>query len=54
MVMKGYSAFLKASVLQGPYHQIVISYLGHSLWGMSYFSAEMQSVYSAAPVDWAK
>ena len=30
----------------------LVSYLGHSLWG-SYSSAEMQSVYSTAPVDWA-
>ena len=30
-----------------------VSYPGHSL-GMFYPSAEMQSVYSAAPADWAK
>ena len=30
----------------------LVSYLGHSLWG-PYPSAEMQSVYSRAPVDWA-
>ena len=29
-----------------------VSYLGHSL-GVSYLSAEMQSVYSIAPADWA-
>ena len=30
----------------------LVSYLGHSL-GVSYPSAEMQSVYFAAPADWA-
>ena len=31
----------------------LVTYLGHSL-GESYCSAEMQSVYSAAPADWVK
>ena len=31
----------------------LVSYLGHSLGG-SYPSAEVQSVYSRAPADWAK
>ena len=30
----------------------LVSYLGHSLGG-SYLSAEVHSVYSIAPVDWA-
>ena len=30
-----------------------MSYLGHSLVG-SYLSAENQSVYSTAPLDWAR
>ena len=30
----------------------LVSYLGHSLRG-SYLSAEVQSVYSTAPADWA-
>ena len=30
----------------------LVSYLGHSL-GRSYSSAEVQSVYSTAPADWA-
>ena len=30
----------------------LVSYPGHS-FGESYLSAEMQSVYSAAPADWA-
>ena len=31
----------------------LVSYLGHSLVGGSYPSAEKQSVYSTAPADWA-
>ena len=32
----------------------LVSYTGHSLWGgESYPSAEVQSVYSTAPTDWA-
>ena len=30
----------------------LVSYTGHS-WGRSYPSAEVQSVYSTAPADWA-
>ena len=30
----------------------LVSYLGHSLWGSS-SSAEVQSVYSTATIDWA-
>ena len=30
-----------------------VSYAGHSLW-RPYLSAEMQSVYSTAPIDWAE
>ena len=30
----------------------LVSYAGHSL-GVSYLSAEMQSMYSAAPANWA-
>ena len=32
----------------------LVSYPGHSLGGGSYPSAEVQSVYSTAPADWAK
>ena len=32
----------------------LVSYPGHSLVGWSYPSAEMQSVYSTAPADWAR
>ena len=31
----------------------LVSYSGHSLGGGSYPSAEAQSVFSTAPVDWA-
>ena len=31
----------------------LVSYRGHSLWGGSYPSAKVQSVYSIAPADWA-
>ena len=31
----------------------LVSYPGHSLWGGSYPSAEVQSEYSTAPADWA-
>ena len=31
----------------------LVSYAGHSLGGGSYPSAEVQSVYSTAPADWA-
>ena len=49
MVINGYSAFPKAPVLVSP-SDYLVSYKGHSS-GKSYPSAEMQSVYSAAPVD---
>ena len=45
MPMKRFTAFPKAPALLEPHHQ--------SLWGWSYPSAEMQSVYSTAPADWA-
>ena len=32
----------------------LVSYLGHSLRGGSYPSAEVQSVYSTAPADWER
>ena len=51
MTMKGYSTFPKALIGASPSDGFV-SYPGHLL-GESYTSAEMQSVYSTAPVDWA-
>ena len=52
VAIKGHFVFFKAPGLE-PHHQIcLVSYLGHSL-GVSYPSAEMQSVYSTDPADWA-
>ena len=45
MAIKGYSAFPKTPALLEPHHQIVRE---------SYPSADVQSVYSTAPADWAK
>ena len=49
MAMKDYSAFPKAHALQ---LDCLLSYVGHLLRG-SYASAEIQSVYSAVPANWA-
>ena len=47
MAMNGYSILLKALALLLPHHEILV------LFGVrSYHSAEMQSVYSTAPVNW--
>ena len=55
MVMKGYSAFPKAPALLEPHHQIVKCHIQDTRWrGGSYPSAEVQSVYSTAPADWAR
>ena len=54
MAMKGCFAFLKAPASQETHHQIcLVSYTGHSLGAESYPSAEVQSMYSTAPADWA-
>ena len=51
MATKGYSAFPKSPASLEPHRQIVlVSYPGHSL-GVSYTSAELQSVYSTAPAE---
>ena len=47
--MKGCSVFPKAPALLGP-HRVIT---GPSLGVGSYPSAEVQSVYSTAPADWA-
>ena len=54
MVMKGYSTSLKAPALLEPHHQIVCV-ISRTLIGEggSYFSAQKQLVYFAAPADWA-
>ena len=53
MAMKGYSAFPKAPALLKPHHQIVYVISRTLIWWESYLSAEMQSVYSTVPADWA-
>ena len=52
MAIKGYSAFPKVPRLLEPHHQTVYSHKQDTRWG-SDPSAEKQSVYSTAPVDWA-
>ena len=53
IAMKGYSAFPKVPVLLEPRYQIVWSHMQDTLWGgVSFPSAEMQSVYSTAPDKW--
>ena len=54
MVMKGCSTFPKSSSITGNSpSDCLVSYLGHSFGG-GYISAEVQSLYSIAPGDWAK
>ena len=53
MVIKGYSAFPKAPTLLKPHHQIVLCHIHDTLWRSLTPLQEMQSVYSAAPADWA-
>ena len=53
MAIKEYSTFPKVpALLKFSPSDCLVSYPEHSL-GDSYPSAEMQSVYSAAPADWA-
>ena len=56
MGMKGYSAFPKAPTLLEPHRQIVYCHIQDTCWkgGGSYPSAEVQSVYSTVPANWAK
>ena len=53
--MKEYSTFPKSTRLES-HHQIVSCYILDTHCGGegSYSSAEMQSVYSTAPTDWAR
>ena len=53
MAMKGYSAFPKALATLDPHDQIVYYHIQDTRW-VSYPSAEVQSEYSTAPVDWAR
>ena len=51
---EGVSTFPKAPALQEPHHQIVRCYIQDTrLRGVSYACADVQSVYSTAPADWA-
>ena len=51
--MMEYSILPKAPGLE-PHHQMVKCHIQDTCWRWgSYSSAEMQSVYSTAPVDWA-
>ena len=51
MAIKRYSAFPKASALPEPQHQIAYCHIKDTRWGVSYPSAEVQSVYSTALAD---
>ena len=52
--MKGCSTFPEASALLELQSDGLVSYTGHLLeGGCLSFSAEVRSVYSVAPVDWA-
>ena len=54
MAVKGYSTFPKTPALLESQHKIVLCHLPSTFWGGgSYPSADMQSVYSTAPDDWA-
>ena len=52
MVIKGYFASPKTPASLMVTSDCLVSYLGHS-FGVSYPSAEIQSVFSAAPANWA-
>ena len=51
MAIKGYSAFPKAPALLEPHHQIILCYIQDTRLRGSYPSAEMLSVYTAAPTN---
>ena len=53
MAIKGYSAFPKAPASLEFHHQTVQCHIQDTRWERSYPSAEVQSVYSTAPADWA-
>ena len=53
MATKRCSAFPKAPALLWPHHQIDKCHIQNTHWRNSYPSAEVQSVYSTAPADWA-
>ena len=53
MTMKGCTAFPKAPASLEPHHQIVWCHIQGNHWVGVLPSAEVQSVYSTAPADWA-
>ena len=54
IAMKGYSALPKPPALLEPHHQTVECHIQGTRSGVSYPSAEVESVYSTAPADWAR
>ena len=50
---EGVLHILQSSRTEPSLSDCLMSYPGYSLEGVSYPSAEMQSVYSTAPADWA-
>ena len=53
MAIKRYPASSKALALQEPHHQLVQCHKQNIGWG-GVPSAEMQSVYSTVPAEWAE
>ena len=53
MAIKGYSAPPIALALLAPHHLIIQCHIQDTRLVGSYSSAEIQSVFSTAPVDWA-
>ena len=49
--MKDYSAYTKSLASLKPHHQIVLCHILETPLGKFYRSAEMQSLYYAAPTD---
>ena len=54
MVIKGYSAFPETPTLLEPHHQIVFCHIRTLVGGVFHPFAEMQSMYSTAPSEWAE
>ena len=54
LAMKEYSAFSQSSsITRASLSESLVSYAENSLWRVFDHFAEMQSVYSTAPADWA-
>ena len=54
MAMEGYSGFLKVPASLETQHQLFQCYIRTLIGVGSYPTAELQSVYSTAPADWAR